>query len=400
MVAAKDLQAGTLLIKEGPIALGPKATSPLVCLGCHCLVVGKRFCKCPGCGWPLCSRDCSTNGLHTPEECKILSQDKKKCGVPIKQGETPRYDLILILRCLLLKTSNPAYWKRIMNMISHGKKRSEDAEPHHAAAIKYYTDVCKVDFDVETLHHVRGTIITNAINIRCHTGAELRGIYPVTSRINHSCCPNVNLRSDSQGTLYVRTAIDLKKGERLSFSYLDPTDPIWQRQAELLSIYYFSCSCKRCIDPTELGTYLSSLSCSNCSDDYLIPGDGWLSPWVCSKCNTKKDSSEVSKEVDLKKYCIEKRTKTPESAQILMKEISKDYHCNYYVWISVAQTVLRVLRKDNSLMSLKLRRDLWDNLLKIHEVIEPGLNRRRGMKVLLIVIVLLHSINKLNILCQ
>ena len=265
-----------------------------------------------------------------------------------------------------------------MSMVSHGQKRSEDNEAHHSAAIKYYTEVCKVDLDIETLHHVRGSIITNAINTRSHTGANLRGIYPVTSRLNNGCCPNVTLRSDSQGTLFVRAAVHIKKGDHLSFSYLNPTDPIWSRQSQLLSIYYFQCLCNRCEDPHELNTYLSSPKCSSCPDGYIIPMDDWISPWQCSSCQAKVDSSQVCVDIDTKKYSIERRIKTPESAQILMKEIASDFHCQHYFWLSVAQTVLRTLRKDNSLSSLKLRRDLWNNVLSVYSVLDPGYTRRRG----------------------
>lgn len=52
---------------------------------------------------------------------------------------------------------------------------------------------------------------------------------------------------------------------------------------------YFDCSCKRCKDPTELGTYLSSLKCNSCRKGIFVrenPENG-KSYWICTDCKKK-----------------------------------------------------------------------------------------------------------------
>lgn len=52
------------------------------------------------------------------------------------------------------------------------------------------------------------------------------------------------------------------RGEHLNTMY---TNALWgtqERRAHLMSTKYFKCSCKRCSDPTELGTNFSTLVCN------------------------------------------------------------------------------------------------------------------------------------------
>ena len=63
--------------------------------------------------------------------------------------------------------------------------------------------------------------------------------------------------------------IYLAKGEVISASY---TQSIWNtmnRRKHLKQSKCFWCSCARCQDPTEFGTYLSALNCSKCGGKVL-----------------------------------------------------------------------------------------------------------------------------------
>ncbi|KAA0192453.1 hypothetical protein HAZT_HAZT003738 [Hyalella azteca] len=148
---------GNLIFSENPILVGPVAYSDLICLGCHSAITEEDFSKCPDCKWPVCSKVCANSKSHWAE-CDVLAKDELGIGIPQHIGQTPRYDLIMLLRGLLLKETDPKSWKVLMAMQSHKEIWKKDNDPFHAAAVKYFTEVCKCGFDEDEIHHVRGLI--------------------------------------------------------------------------------------------------------------------------------------------------------------------------------------------------------------------------------------------------
>lgn len=62
----------------------------------------------------------------------------------------------------------------------------------------------------------------------------------------------------------VRATVDIPKGELLYATYTYTLHGTAARQKHLQKGKFFTCTCARCIDPTELGTYFSSFSCNKC----------------------------------------------------------------------------------------------------------------------------------------
>ena len=75
------------------------------------------------------------------------------------------------------------------------------------------------------------------------------GMLPMVSMINHSCCPNVELRPELPNTLHVHASTELQADEELMVSYLTEQQlglPVEQRMEELQSSFGFACACVRC----------------------------------------------------------------------------------------------------------------------------------------------------------
>lgn len=70
--------------------------------------------------------------------------------------------------------------------------------------------------------------------------------------------------------LTARTAIDVEEGSKLYTTYTYTLSGTMVRQAALKSTKYFTCQCKRCLDPTELGTHFSSLKCQKCDNGVIV----------------------------------------------------------------------------------------------------------------------------------
>ncbi|CAL4088943.1 unnamed protein product [Meganyctiphanes norvegica] len=380
MVATRDIERGQLLMKESPYLVGPTATSDLICLTCHGPVLDNNIHFCPGCKWPLCCKECVGSSTHA-EECTILASDKKGIGPPKGPGANPRYDLILVIRALLLREKDSKGWSMVESLANHTEQRMRDKEPHHMAAVRFCSEMIEPSFEADLVHKVHGAIITNCINTHGARGETLRCLYPTIPRLNHSCQPNVTLRSDDDNVLFVRAAVDIKKGEPLVFNYNSALDPVWQRQSELENIYYFTCVCGRCSDPTEMGTHFSSPRCPDCKKGgYIEPIDGPDKPWKCSKCSKERDATELIREAEEAVADIEEKKEiNPKYAQKMMDKYTDLYHSTHYVWSKAATSVLRHLRGISGRGSLTLRRDLQQGILKLLDIFEPGYTRRRGV---------------------
>ncbi|XP_071549539.1 SET domain-containing protein SmydA-8-like [Panulirus ornatus] len=379
-VASRKLPAGLVFMEEAPLVVGPKASPVLVCLGCHAAITQDDFHPCPECWWPLCSSQCASSPLHLPE-CSILAQDTTHTAQPKAQGDTSHYDIIFLLRCLLLRSHNPSGWKTLLDMAHHSKQR----EAEHMASVTYLTEVLHVDYDEEVVRQVKGAIITNAIEISTNT--KLEAMYPRVRLLNSSCRPNVELLCGSGAVMQVRTAMPIEVGEPLCFSYTGTMLPVWERQESLRSGYYFKCECVRCADPTELETYFSSPKCPRCRGFYLQPcmrpGD---TLWTCPKCKIGRTDSKIQADVqdwleriqmtDVLGKCSVKHLVT------MLDQVKAEFHPQHYVWMRLAQVVLRHLYHNNTEEALQLRSRLWQRLMALHNTFNPGLNRRRGMTLL------------------
>lgn len=80
--------------------------------------------RCYKCKWPICQADCS--GLyqpygHTIEECIFLLQ--LSFDTELQNDKINIYNLIVPLRCFLLKNTTPVKWKKIVSMEPHNKIR-------------------------------------------------------------------------------------------------------------------------------------------------------------------------------------------------------------------------------------------------------------------------------------
>jgi len=119
-------------------------------------------------------------------------------------------------------------------------------------------------------------------------------LYEWGSKVSHSCLPNTrNVFSGTGGTdekLRILSILKIQNGEPLTQLYGMSGEGTRGRQVALQSVYFFSCNCPRCADPTELGTNFSTLRCQikGCIGVLtpISPRDTG-SAWKCSKCAKK-----------------------------------------------------------------------------------------------------------------
>ncbi|CAL4200083.1 unnamed protein product, partial [Meganyctiphanes norvegica] len=303
LVANCDISAGTSILIDHPLVVGPSVWAKLVCLGCNDAIDPLTVYVCSKCLWPLCSEKCENSVIHKPE-CEILSKDstESRWGHPMDlTQESPLYDLIIVIRCLLLRSQNPQAWKLLETMVSHSEKRmSNKLDPHHKGTVEFIKrHLVKDDFERNEISHVRGVIYSNAIAYSRKSRVRLRALYPVHSMINHSCLPNLHLSITDDGSMQVRATVDIKKNEMLTDTYTGTVVPFWERQNILNDTYYFTCNCLLCIDPTELGSYFSSHRCLKCPGFFMCPKiiNNEINV-LCNNCNDSKTLTNIKQDLD------------------------------------------------------------------------------------------------------
>ena len=75
--------------------------------------------------------------------------------------------------------------------------------------------------------------------------------------------------------------------------------------------WFFNCQCKRCSDPTEFNSHVSTLKCQNCATatsaqqngcengtgngGYIIPKSGDSEDHMCNKCGLVMTAKDIDK---------------------------------------------------------------------------------------------------------
>lgn len=381
MTATCLIKPGSLILKEEPFLIGPMASSDLVCLTCLAPIQDDDFYKCPDCLWPLCSKKCSFDESHALE-CDILAQDEIGIGRPKVRGETPRYELIMMLRALLLKKTKPKLWEVLMSMENHAEIRRTENDMYHDACIRYFTSVVKVDNTVDEMHMVRGAIVTNCLIFRNNFNISTRGMYSNVRLFNHACTPNVHIATAPNGEIEARAAVNIEKGESLNICYTGTMEPLWKRQRCLSKAYKFQCKCHRCTDPTELGTYFSSPRCPDCRRAFMLPpGDGSVDCWKCEDCGLKYEFIDVMQEVSEWSNRIEMTDLfTDKDSKKLSKEVDNmfdSFNEFHFLPHEYTKSMIKVLN-NKTYQTMYLRKKIFESHLNIYNILEPGMTRRRG----------------------
>ncbi|CAG7732682.1 unnamed protein product [Allacma fusca] len=291
LIASRELKENSMLIQEPPLAFAPADddTSPNLlhlCLGC-CEQIGVND-RCSSCGWPLCSPPCEKASFHTDMECSIFAS--KSINFPPKKSRAI-YGSVLILRLLLQKSKNPVHWKKMLDLNCHNKiqesrfklKREKEMilenmqEFYGSDQDLYQVIPCdELEALIERVNLNSFVVMRQdeTTNRRFH----FRGIYSKIGLASHGCVPNTvhTLSVTRNFDMVLRTSVPIKKGEILQYA----RDDRWiflgtyQRQVSKLDEKcQFACTCCRCVDPTELGTYISAIKCTaSCNPEhYLLP---------------------------------------------------------------------------------------------------------------------------------
>ena len=220
-------------------------------------------------------------------------------------------------------------------MESHNEiRRGNDLwQVNETNTVHFLRDVCQManELSEEEIHFACGVLEVNTFEIRTNrTGNRIRGVFPLTAIAAHGCIANtkhvIHENSANKYEIIVYASVPIQRGQMIFTNYTYSLEGnilishfhfhlffayarfeclisflcvpgTKERRKHLRESKYFDCSCPRCSDPTEGGTYLSALKCQKCSIGNVLPicpldND---SSWNCDRCCYKLKSTVVDK---------------------------------------------------------------------------------------------------------
>ncbi|XP_075980482.1 SET domain-containing protein SmydA-8-like isoform X2 [Anticarsia gemmatalis] len=396
LVAGRDIRAGEVIIEEPALAVGPCTGCGLICLGCYRELEEISLAKCQGCKWPMCSSACPGIGKytgHSTYECDTL----KKIPPDYSKLEDLKdsYQALMPLRCLLLKKFDPEKWRAVSTMEAHNELRRArgDIWPINEKNVVQRFKKWKLDFNDEEIHTVCGILEVNAFEVG-GSGANARALYDRAYLLAHDCTPTTT-HTDAERVpgrpLTIRASVAHKAGDLISLCYAYTLQGTLKRREHIKHSKFFECCCRRCSDPTELGTYASAFRCPKCAGGRVL-STAPLDPgavWTCVDGDCGYTMPAAAVQLLLKRL-------TDEHEQIDVNDVPgfegflhkyrNVVHSTHYLCLSAKHSLSQLYGKVAEYMihempeaELNRKIDICRDLMKAFDVIEPGYSRLRGV---------------------
>lgn len=123
----------------------------------------------------------------------------------------------------------------------------------------------------------------------------LRGIYRHSALLVQSCIANSFLTIDAEFNIKLYAGQNIAKGETITYNNAIVMLGTKERREQLQKIKHVLCKCRRCLDPSELGTYMSSSKCTICKNGQLILCGHCTKGWTCENCDANFESEKVER---------------------------------------------------------------------------------------------------------
>lgn len=388
VVASRDIKASEIILCDTPAVLGPNYETEAVCLECLSRADGSVLCH--HCNLPLCSDKCREGPKHRAE-CQVFSKMEKKVSVArFGQGTIAyEYGCITVLRLLALRDGDPETWSRVQFLMDHDEERRKEKE-YWQMFQKNVVDYLRIKvgladtYSEEEIHRAIGILRTNAFQIEhpyLHAqGTSGKAIYPTFSFLSHSCIANARYSVMPDDKLTLRAQVDIKEGEEITIQYISFLFGNSRRRGEISSCWMFECRCPRCLDTTELGSFMSAVLCSSCKGSVLPPDISFeCEVWKCRECGQKMERDKVFEIVkELEEEMMNTMEHECDKYKALEEKFSTLLHPNHYQLQILKRHLAGSFTGNMTLADVELRKNLLEEFIEVFQMVDPGLTKWRG----------------------
>ncbi|KAF2350506.1 SET domain [Trinorchestia longiramus] len=410
IIATENIGTGKVIYTDNPIITGPKLTSALLCLGCYKTLQEPPY-ACSKCSWPVCGPECETEGYH-PYECQVFSKVNFKLNLADFGERNPVYECILPLRCLILREADPKKWATLQAMESHDeiRKKSDFWAIEQLNVCDFLREKAQVPYEDALMHTMCGILDVNCHEVRSNVpGApdesRVRGLYPLCAMMSHDCTNNTQHSIMDDHSMVVVASRNIAKGQQITGIYTQLLSGTTERRKHLRYGKFFDCVCSRCSDPTELDTFFSALKCTRCGGTVLCKDP--LHPlnkadYQCTKCGNEVDNGEVSDLVCLIGAEIALAGESdPAVLEELLEKYSSVLHPNHFHIIAIKSSLSQIYGRipglqmtDLTTTQLNRKMQCCRDVLKILDILDPGISRLRGIMEYELQVPLLLQLNR------
>lgn len=265
LVASRRVLAGEVVLRDWPVVQGPLPDAgDTVCI--ICLEAEDSVSSCSVCSLPVCVGRAKGCAAQHKAECEVLGGRAEKEQLT----KDDLYTLVAVLRLLWQLERDPSVREQLEHLMDHQEELKTCT-----AKQRMINFLVSRNHSSEQIWRALGLLQTNGVTSLSVGGvARAHGLYPVFSITNHSCVANT--RHGKEGDTFTLVAVvDIEKGQEITTNYKSTALGSIVRRPAYRKLWNFDCSCPRCADPTELGTYSSALHCTAATQcpGYCLPTD-------------------------------------------------------------------------------------------------------------------------------
>ncbi|KDR18205.1 Protein msta, isoform A, partial [Zootermopsis nevadensis] len=406
LAASRDIKPGEVILKERPLVVGPRVDSNPICLACYKPLPLSQQPRCSLClVAPVCGVHCERSRAHNDTECNILKEAARKDQLVLPNNS----QIVLPLRCLLQlrNSSTDSKWTSFLELESHDEKRRGTLiwRDHQLNVIDVLQShgLLTLAEDTDCVQRICAILDVNSFELRgppTKSGERerLRGVYLKAALMAHDCVANTHLAVDDDFQMTVHASITIPQGHPIYFNYTSAMQGTWDRQMHLREGKYFDCTCRRCSDPTELGTHMSSIHCVHCYKGLItstnptatrIPQEQakqMNSAWECNSCKHRYQPNLIATTVSLARCQLNDidRSDAPAMEDLLCR-LLRTFPPQHFVILELKQALVAtyrdmILQQPNPSRKILNRKiELCRDMLPVLQVVEPGISRLQGI---------------------
>jgi len=300
----------------------------------------------------------------------------------------PIFPAVGVIRILDMKRERPHDWARISSLPCKIDSL-KSSQSINSSLEKVQELLQPVGFDKEEVEKAFCLIRLHGYNLHDLPDGKVRSVFPLQSRLSHSCLPSLQYIEREGGRHIVLQAVkSISKGEALTVRYT----PFLQGRIGLTRWLreerFTTCTCARCLDGTELGTFTSSALCpkTECREQggLLLPVDPQTlaTDWICSSCQELTKSTSVE---GLEESYVHRFSRMPKgdlnSYYRFLNELGERFHASHHLVMRMAQFLVTLQGK--CLESLPIERIetqslLCEKLIAYASRLDPGATQNRA----------------------
>lgn len=288
LFASQTIKKGTLIFKNKPLVVAARAdrAGDTYCTVCY---QNSDSCyTCEQCSLKICCEECKKSLDHVVE-CNFITNNWK-----LKPGSDGNSEVLaqmqIYLRFLLLSEEHKALLSLLQSCTI--EKKCEELD---ILCTKYEIPEDQKSF-IKFVHSIIKINSFRIANNPHNRKIPLRGLFPLSAFLNHSCIPNTRNVFNSNYTMAVYATRDIEVGEEILTCYTGLLLCTPARRYQLYKTKHFWCKCERCKDTTEMGTKLSALRCFNKECVGILLPMSPLDPrveWCCDNCASRTSPDEI-----------------------------------------------------------------------------------------------------------